>query len=180
MKKVVVLALFLVGVLPTVALTADTIARFQGGIGVLPVSNAAGTANADGTFPNVTRNVVRGVNPGGQPWVIADLNAVVKADGSIKVDGRGLLLAGGNNIGFTAGLSVFATLICGPVPNGPFTQHSSNDAGVALDAAGDFRIDDFLSTMPPMTCANPVLLIRNTAGGAANGVWFAAGIPKLP
>jgi len=174
MKKVVVLALFLVGVLPTAALTANTIARFQGGIGVLPVSSVAGAANADGTFSNVNRNIVRTVNPAGQPWVIADLDATVKADGSIKVDGRGLLLAGGNNIGFNAGASVFATLICGTAA--PFTLHSSNLAGVALAADGDFRINDFLSPLPPTTCANAVLLIRNANGGA----WFAAGIPKLP
>jgi len=101
-KNIVVLALFLVGVLPTVAPAADTIARFQGGIGVLPVSGVAGAANADGTFSSVSRNTVRGVPPAGQPWVIADLNAVAKGDGSIKVDGRGLLLAGGNNIGLNA------------------------------------------------------------------------------
>lgn len=146
-----------------------------GGIGVLPVSNVAGTANADGTFPNVSRNIVRGVNPAGQPWVIAALEATAKTDGSIEVDGRGLLLAGGNNIGFNANASVFATLICGPA-TGPFTLHSSNLAGVALEADGDFRINDFLSPLPPMTCASAVLLIRNANGGA----WFAAGIPKLP
>jgi hypothetical protein len=176
MKKVVILALFLVGVMPTVALTADTIARFQGGIGVLPVSSVAGDPNTAGgnVFSNVNRNTVRGVPPAGQPWVIADLDATVKADGSIKVDGRGLLLAGGNNIGFNAGASVFATLICGTAA--PFTLHSSNLAGVALAADGDFRINDFLSPLPPTTCASAVLLIRNANGGA----WFAAGIPKLP
>lgn len=38
----------------------------EGGIGVIPVSCAAGVQNAGGTFPNVNRNVVRGVNPAGQ------------------------------------------------------------------------------------------------------------------
>jgi hypothetical protein len=166
-RKLVVLALFLVGAFPTVALTDDTIARFQGGIGVLPVSSVAGTT--------VNQNIVRGVNPAGQPWVIADLSATVSLDGRITVDGKGLLLAGGNNIGFTANLRVFATLICGAAA--PFTLHSSNLAGVALEANGDFRINDFLSPLPPMACASPVLLIRNTLPPQA---WFAAGIPKLP
>jgi hypothetical protein len=44
----------------------DTLVRFKGGIGVHPVSNVAGAADADGNFPNVTRNIVRGVNPAGQ------------------------------------------------------------------------------------------------------------------
>lgn len=173
MKKTVVLVLFLVGMFPTSALTDDTLARFKGGIGVLPVSSAAGVQNADGTFPNVNRNTVRTVNPAGQPWVIADLHADVKVDGRIKANGRGLLLAGGNNIGRNANANVFATLICGA--GAPFTLHSSSLAGVPLEANGDFSIDDFLSPLPPVDCASPVLLIRN----AANQTWFAAGIPTL-
>jgi hypothetical protein len=79
----------------------EFLARFEGGIGVIPVSNGAGPANADGTFPNVKLNVVRGVFPGGGPWRIADLRADVDTDGRIKVRGRGLLLASGNSIGKT-------------------------------------------------------------------------------
>jgi len=31
----------------------DVLARFEGGIGVIPVANGAGPVTADGTFPNV-------------------------------------------------------------------------------------------------------------------------------
>ena len=151
----------------------DTLVEFQGGIGVIPVSNVAGTANPDGTFPNVTRNIVRPVNPAPQIWVISALRADVKVDGSIHVDGRGLLLGGGNQIGFNANASVFATLICEATP--PFPQFSTNITGVPLAANGDFRIDDVLMPAPPAQCGSPVLLIRVTPSGA----WFAAGIPKL-
>ncbi len=150
----------------------DTLVRFQGGIGDIPVSNVAGTANPDGTFPNVTRNIVRLVNPAGQIWVIAALRADVKVDGRIRVDGRGLLLGGGNAIGLNGNASVFATLICEAVA--PFTQRSTDLAGVPLAANGDFRIDDVLVPAPPPDCDSPVLLIRETRGGT----WFAAGIPK--
>jgi hypothetical protein len=61
----------------------DRLVRFDGGIGVIPV-NSTGA------------NVLRGMTPGGQPWVISRLSADVRSDGSISVDGRGLLLAGGN------------------------------------------------------------------------------------
>jgi hypothetical protein len=116
----------------------------------------------------------RGVQPAGQIWVISALTADVKVDGSIRVDGRGLLLGGGNAIGFTANFSVFATLICEAVA--PFIERSTNAAvGVALEPNGDFRIDDVLVPAPPADCASPVLLIRQVA---ANGPWFAAGIPK--
>ena len=50
------------------AQASDFIARFEGGIGVIPVSNGAGPANPDGTLPNARLNVVRGVNPGAGPW----------------------------------------------------------------------------------------------------------------
>ena len=65
------------------------------------------------------------------------------------------------------------TLIC--EAEAPFTQFSTNSAGVPLAADGDFQIDDVLTPAPPADCASPVLLIRTTVGGG----WFAAGIPKL-
>jgi hypothetical protein len=151
----------------------DTLVRFKGAIGDIPVANVAGTPNPDGSFPDVIRNIVRGVNPAGQIWVISDFTADVKVDGRIRVDGRGLLLGGGNTIGTNGNASVFATLICEATP--PFTQFSTNITGVPLAANGDFRIDDVLMPTPPAECGSPVLLIRVTPSGA----WFAAGIPKL-
>ena len=149
----------------------DSLVRFKGGIGVLPVASAAGVANADGTSPDVNRNVVRGVNPPGQIWVIADLQAEVSVDGHIRVSGKGLLLGGGNDIGGNGGQSVFATLICEAAA--PFILHNTTLTGVPLQQNGDFEIDDVL-TPAPADCASPVLLIRNVPGA-----WFAAGIPVL-
>lgn len=149
----------------------DSLVRFDGGVGVIPVASGAGPANADGTLPNVKLNVVRGVPPGAGPWRIADLKADVDVYGHIRVRGRGLLLASGNSIGQNANQSVFATLIC--EATAPFVERSTSLAGVPLDANGDFRIDDVLNPAPA-ACASPVLLIRNTGG-----VWFAAGIPKV-
>jgi hypothetical protein len=177
-KKLLVLALFLAAMLPVSAVAADNLAQFQGGIGVIPVSSAPGPALVAET---VNRNIVRGVQPPGQPWVIADLHADVKVDGQINVVGRGLLLAGGNGVGTggsggsptASNQSVFATLICEAAS--PFTERNTTLTGVQLDDNGDFRIDDMLTPAPPAPadCTKPVLLIRNTAGA-----WFAAGIPK--
>jgi hypothetical protein len=166
-----VMMLFALGMAASVsAQPNDYLARFEGGIGVIPVSNGAGPANPDGTFPNARLNVVRGVNPGGGPWRIAGLRAQVDTDGHITVRGRGLLLASGNSIGRNANQSVFATLICEAAA--PFVERNTAFS-VPLAPNGDFRIDDTL-TPTPLDCPSPVLLIRNTAG-----VWFAAGIPKL-
>lgn len=137
---------------------------FKDAIGVIPVTGVA----ANGA---VSLNVVRGVSPGA-PWRIADFRAEVRSDGHIRVVGRGLLLAAGNGIGTNAGQSVHATLFCGPAATA--TAHNSTVAGVALEADGDFRIDDYLTPAPPSPCTTPVLLIRNVGG-----VWFAAGIPKV-
>jgi hypothetical protein len=154
---------------------AGNVAQFDGGIGVIPVSSF--TPATDTTPGVVNRNVVRGVQPPGQPWVIKDLRAEIKDDGQIRVNGRGLLLAGGNGVGGNANARVFATLICEAAA--PFVEHSTPStpaatAGVAIEPNGDFMIDDVL-TPPPADCASPVLLIRNTA----NRGWFAAGIPRL-
>ena len=135
------------------ASAAEPLVRFEDGIGVQPLRA--------GGLPNT----VQGVPPAGLPWVISRLSADVSTDGRIKVDGRGLLLAGGNGIGTPAGQSVFARLICAGV--------SHDSELVPLDARGDFRIEGFVNPFPPTPCANPVLLIIN-----ANGAWFAAGIPR--
>jgi len=170
MKKALVLLPFLVALFPLFAVADDTLVKFRGGIGVLPVASAVGLAT---TAEVVNRNIVRGVQPAGQIWVISALTADVKADGRIHADGKGLLLGGGDQIGFNANASVFATLICEAVA--PFIEHSTNGAGVPLAPNGDFRIDDVLVPAPPANCDSPVLLIRNSQ---PNPAWFAAGIPK--
>lgn len=150
-------------------LAAETLVRFKGGIGVIPVSSGQGT---EAIATVVNRNLVRDVQPAGQIWVIRKFNALVGVDGSIHAVGRGLILGGGNNVGRATGQSVFASLFCGAVA--PFTESSSNLAGVPLTEEGDFVIMDVLTPAPPTPCDAPVLLIRN----AANGGWFAAGIPR--
>ena len=147
----------------------NVLAAFKGGIGVQPVLNVVGPANADGTFSSVSRNVVRGVTPAG-PWRISELKAEIDANGRIRVRGQGLLLAAGNRIGSNGTQRVFATLIC--EETAPFVERSSAFTGVALEANGDFEIDDVLDSVPSQ-CASPVLLIRS----ASNSTWFAAGIP---
>ena len=179
MRIVTLLTVGLLALAPSLAWADDTRVKFDGGIGVDGVSSAAGL---DPTATTVTRNIVRGVQPAAQLWRIANFKAEVKADGRITADGRGLVFAGGNSVGTalvltptggTAGLNVFATLICENVA--PFVER--NTKPVPLAANGDFKIDDVLSPPPPppSSCATPVLLIRNTG----NLNWFAAGIQKF-
>jgi hypothetical protein len=152
--KAVFVGLFSVALsFPLAANAQDSVIRFEGGIGSQPL-------RADALV-----NDVNGVPPGGRPWVISRLIAEVIGR-RIIVEGRGLLIAGGGNVGTGAGQSVRARLFCGGVPR-------DSAALVPLAANGDFRIDSLLSPAPPRPCANPVLLI--VSGG---GNWFAAGIPR--
>ena len=168
MKLIAPVVVSALALLSSSAVADDTLARFKGGIGVIPVSSGVGTG---ATAEVVNRNIVRNVQPAGQPWVIRDLDATVKTDGSIQVRGRGLLIAGSNNVGTTVGASVFASLLCAPTN----TTVSEHDTGaVPLAPNGDFVINDLLSPAPA-ACNSPVLLIRN----AGNLAWFAAGIPDV-
>jgi hypothetical protein len=148
--------LLIVGFWTFPVLGADTLVRFKGGIGVIPVR---------GNEPPFTANVVLGIIPAGQPWVIRHLEARVKTNGQIQVEGEGLIRAGGN-IGTPSADPLVATLFCGTVPH--------NSGAVVPESNGDFSIDDVLTPVPPDPCEAPVLLIRN----ATTGNWFAAGIPK--
>src|ERR671922_768944 len=120
------LTVFIIVLLASSAVAQDDLARFKGGIGVIPVSNVVVDATSGAI--TVNRNIVRGVQPAGQIWVISDLDATIKTNGDIKADGRGLVLGGGNNTGRTTLQSVFATLIC--EATAPFTERSTDIAGV--------------------------------------------------
>jgi len=148
----------------------DTSLTFKGAIGVINVIGQ----NADAS---IRLNTVRGVSPAA-PWVISSLNATITSEGRISVVGRGLLLAAGEGVGTNAGASVHATLFCGAAGSAT----AFDEAGVKLDAAGNFKISDFLTPVSAVTtssfslpCESPVLLIRAGAT-AGQGPWFAAGI----
>lgn len=173
-RKVLIPVLFVGSMLALPPAAADdTLVKFKGGIGVIPVSSGVVVAPAQPlTSEAVNRNFVRNVPPAGQIWVIDELEAEVAIGGQIKVKGKGLILGGGNNAGRATGQFVFATLICEAAP--PFTELNTNLVGVQLAPNGDFEIDDRL-TPSPSACPSPMLLIRNAAGLT----WFAVGIVKF-
>src|SRR5438128_11296580 len=122
----------------------DSLVTFDGGIGVDPASGVTSTGGA-------ALNIVRGISPGGFPWQISRLRATVEVGGPIHLEGRGLLLTGGNAIGTTGGQRVFATLFCGPAAT--VTALSSSPTGFALEANGNFEFEHMLPPSPPSQSA---------------------------
>jgi hypothetical protein len=166
MKKLMFTMLPVIAV-PLAAAADNSLARFSGAISVDPVRGI------DANNAPVS-SVVCGVSPGATPWQMASLHATIKNDGSIFVDGRGLLVAATNSIGTNAGQTIQAQLFCNTSSVNCGVPSTSSPTGVTLAPNGDFRIDDTLSPLPPMSCLNPVLLITQIP--AKGGRWFAAGI----
>jgi hypothetical protein len=171
------------------AFSANTLFKFDGGIGSQPFRSAAGVAVA---------NTVAGANPGGAPWPIKSLRAEIRTDGSIRASVKGVLLGGTDNIGTRGGpRKMVVSLFCRnpivpPAVAGTLQTTPYNSQFVDLNADGDFRIEGTLTNAsgatPPADCGDtidnrPVLLIRTvtpanpaTGAAAATGNWFAAGI----
>lgn len=164
---------------------------FDGGTGVQVFRSAAGVP---------ALNTVAGVAPGGAPWLIRSLDAVIRKNGDIRAHGEGVLLAGTDNLGTRAGpRQVILSLFCrnAPVPPavaGTVQTTPFNSDPVDLDPDGDFdvrgKLTDATGATPPLTCGDtidnrPVLLIRSvtpanptTGTPATPGAWFAAGLLK--
>jgi len=73
LKKLSAWVLFFGIVTPLSAAADDSLVKFKGGIGVIPVSAGvavAPTLATAQTVESVNRNIVRGVQPPGQLWTI--------------------------------------------------------------------------------------------------------------
>jgi hypothetical protein len=68
------------GIFAFPAVAAETVAKFEGATGVDPV------AGISAGIPVL--NFVRGVNPGGRPWVMARLKAEFKDNGQVAFKGE--------------------------------------------------------------------------------------------
>jgi hypothetical protein len=164
------------------AQSGGAVARFDGGFGVQPATwvgaNAAnptgGAAAANDVSPCPAGSTqCKNTPPPGRPWVIADLQGQISANGTFDVRGKGLLLAGSGNVGRNANASVILRLYCGVGTPGVFSLDSADP--VPLEPDGDFRLRGQLAVVnEPLACPNAALLILNNA----NKSWFAAGIPK--
>jgi hypothetical protein len=143
-------------------------------------------ANAFGSTPNIT---IRTVPSGAAPWVVDNGRIQLSPSGKLKVQIKGLVIGEGalasgdpvppSLVGTVATVTmVHAALTCGGPGGGtPFTV-TSTDA-VPISSSGDVEITDHLTI--PSVCAQPIVLIRIGAAGAAAGPWIAASeLPGAP
>ena len=149
-------------IIPVSALAQPPLTSFNTGIGVTPFVNS-GTADS----PTLAANVVRGVNPAGNPWRVGSLVVTVDIDGNIQVYVTRLVLAGGNSLGANPVPSVQVKLFCGG------SDTAFNTPVIAMGPNDNFAFFGLLSAVPPAPCTSPALLIV----AAPNGAWLAAGIP---
>jgi len=148
---------------------------------------AAGSGNNDkvikaevlvGVQPPFTgaTNAIRGVPGGGAPWVIADADVELRANGRIKVDVEGLVIDPTFPNPAIAGINPVAqfkaTVSClTPDGLGGVATVNVSTAGFPADTAGDSRFDTTVDL--PKPCVAPIVFVANGVAGS-NGAWFAA------
>ena len=125
------------------------------------------------TAPGVS-NTVAGIHSGGLPWTVAAGRARLDlATGVVTFFVEELVLVGGNASGTPGPVkSVKGTLVCNP--GSTDDQAVIDTPAVPLDAQGNADFDGKLSSIPLLSCVNPLFLIRV----APADVWIATGASR--
>jgi len=142
-----VLCLALILASPLAALADDALLKFPTLRGI-PVANVA----------------IRNIAGGGLPWALERGEAKLDADGTLKVEVQGLVLAAGPAAGTNPIGQFIATLSC---LNGDGTINNISTQPVPATSAGDAEIKQTLAL--PATCLAPVVFVQ----GFPNLRWFA-------
>ncbi len=112
---------------------------------------------------------VRGINAGGLPWVVAEAEGEVRADGRVNVEVEGLLIDPNDpaaialNLGGTNPAPTFKVVVSCETMSGVVNVSTPAVAGGPTGTA-EFEAKVALPSM----CANPIVFV--TSGG---GAWFA-------
>ncbi len=113
---------------------------------------------------------LRGIPGGGLPWMLSSANGYLKADGSLKIEVEGLVLASGANEGSNP-ISSFKGLVSCVKSDGTFaniyTDPFPATTGPASSGGGNADIETTLSL--PQPCIAPIIFVTSPGGA-----WFAA------
>ncbi len=149
-------SLFFVGAAPAASARPVSILQFDTMVGI--PSTLTGTQGAA---------ALRGINGGGKPWTLSEAKGNLGADGSLKVEVQGLVLAatGSNPI------SSFAAIVSCVTSTGAFdnilTAAFPATIGPASLGGGDADIETTVAL--PQPCIAPIVFVTNSSGA-----WFAA------
>jgi hypothetical protein len=164
MKKMLALMLTLVCAASAFAFDLDdSLVRWRNIVGVI---TAPGVDNPVGT-----------IHAGAGPWTVRSGRASVNlTTGAASFEVQGLTLNGGNNTGTPGPVSsVIGTLVCNP---GTQAVAILDSTPVTLNIHGDAEFSGHLQNIP-VTCANPLFLVRIAAPAGAAGRWIGAGTERF-
>lgn len=117
-----------------------------------------------------TQMPIRGINGGGIPWMLRAASGELKADGHLRIQVRGLVLAAGPNAGSNPIASFRGLVSClqsdGSVAN-LMTDPFPATTGPASDGGGDAKIEAQLTL--PQPCIAPLIFVTSPGGA-----WFAS------
>ena len=112
---------------------------------------------------------LRGVSGGGLPWTLTSAHGELVANGTLKIQVRGLVLAAGANAGSNPS-AVFRALVSCVTTDGS-VQNILTDAfpattGPAAKGGGNSQFETTVSL--PQPCIAPIIFVTNNGGS-----WFA-------
>lgn len=139
-------------------------------------SNSVSWETVIGTFfigatPGTSANTVGGIVGGGQPWSTLGGHAYVDlSSGTVDFAVNGLVLAGGNSIGTTAGITqVIGALVCSPASS-PMVF---NTPAVTLSAQGNAEFHGSFGPLPSVCTPTTVAFLITTTATPPH--WLANG-----
>jgi hypothetical protein len=120
----------------------------------------------------VAGNAIRGVPGGGLPWEIDDAQGKLSANGRLKIDVEGLVLARRTpvpaNLQGTNPIPNFKAIVsCQTITGGAATTTNVETGLVPASTDGNARINTFVEL--PSPCIAPIIFVTSPTGA-----WFAA------
>ena len=113
---------------------------------------------------------LRGINGGGLPWMLTSANGFLKANGKLKVEVEGLVLAAGANAGSNP-IASFRAIVSCVNSDGTFSNILTSafpaTTGSALSGGGNADIET--TVVLPQPCIAPIVFVTSPGGA-----WFAA------
>jgi hypothetical protein len=161
-----------------VALVFGSLVAGTAGVAIAKSHNDGNVLRADTLFPvaapftGSAANAIRGVTGAGAPWVIGESEVRLRADGRLKVEFEGLVIAP-NGPAAVAGTNPVAVMkirvscVSTDAAGAAVTSNVSSE-GFAVDPAGNGEIETTI--MLPSPCVAPIIFVANNN---AAGAWFA-------